>query len=456
MTSFPVIDPATGEQVDEHAGHSRAEVDAALDDATRAQSSWKRVSFSARAEVLRNAAGLLRERKDALAERMAVEMGKPLAQGRAEAEKCAWVCEHYAEEAAAYLSGRPIDTDARRSRVAYRPLGVVLAVMPWNYPLWQVFRFAAPALMAGNAGILKHASNVPGCALDIEAILHDAGLPPELFRSLLVHHDEVPHILDHPGVVAATLTGSERAGRSIAAEAGKRLLPTVLELGGSDPYVILEDADIEAAAEACAAGRLLNSGQSCIAAKRMIAVDEVYDAFLEAFVAAMRRRTLGDPRAEGTDIGPQARADLRDALHRQVEATVDAGARCVLGGEIPDRPGAWYPATVLSDVPEDAPGAREEVFGPAASLFRARDEADALRLANDTPFGLGAAVFTEDLARGERIATEELDAGCCFVNSFVKSDPRLPFGGIGISGYGRELSAEGIRAFVNAKTVYVA
>jgi succinate-semialdehyde dehydrogenase/glutarate-semialdehyde dehydrogenase len=382
-------------------------------------------------------------------------MGKPLAQGRSEAEKCAWVCRYYADTAAAALAPEPVETDATRSFVAFRPLGPVLAVMPWNFPLWQVFRFLAPAVMAGNAAILKHASNVSGCALAIEAVMRASGFPGELFRSLLVPSGRVEELIDAPEIRAVTLTGSTPAGRAVAARAGLRLKKTVLELGGSDPYLILEDADLERAAETCAASRLINGGQSCIAAKRFIVVGRAREEFEERLVERMKARRMGDPRADGTDLGPQARRDLRDELHAQVEASVAGGARLLLGGELPPGPGAYYPATVLTDVGPGTPAHDDELFGPVAAVIPVRDEAEAIRVANASRFGLGAAVFTRDAARGERIAAEELEAGACFVNTFVKSDPRLPFGGVKESGYGRELSSFGIREFVNIKSVYV-
>jgi succinate-semialdehyde dehydrogenase/glutarate-semialdehyde dehydrogenase len=332
---------------------------------------------------------------------------------------------------------------------------VVLAVMPWNFPFWQVFRFAAPALMAGNAGVLKHASNVCGCALAIEDIFRAAGFPPDIFRTLLVGSRRVDALLAHPRIVAATLTGSTPAGKAVARRAGELLKKTVLELGGSDPYVVLEDADVEAAAAACVASRLINAGQSCIAAKRFIVVDAVRARFEELFVAGMRAAKMGDPLQEDVTVGPQARRDLRDELHEQVERTVAAGARCVLGGTVPPGPGAFYPPTVLLDVRPGMAAFDEELFGPVGAIVPARDEVEAIALANRSVFGLGAAVFTRDAARGERLAARELEAGCCFVNAAVKSDPRLPFGGIKTSGYGRELAAFGIREFVNIKTVYV-
>jgi succinate-semialdehyde dehydrogenase/glutarate-semialdehyde dehydrogenase len=387
---------------------------------------------------------------------MAREMGKPVSQGRAEASKCAWVCRHYAENAERYLQDVSIATERSASYVVHRPLGVVLAVMPWNFPLWQVFRFAAPALMAGNGVLLKHASNVTGCSLAIGGIIEDAGLPHGLFGVLVVGADKVATVLEDPRVVAATLTGSEAAGAAVAAKAGAMLKKTVLELGGSDPYLVLADADLDLAADTCAASRLINGGQSCIAAKRFIVIDSIYEEFVDRLARAMASRKLGDPLAEDTDIGPQARHDLRDDLHRQVVASIAAGAELVLGGDMPEGPGAFYPATVLGRVTSGMPVYHEEAFGPVAAVISAPDEDAAIAIANDSDFGLGAAVFTTDVARGEQIAAYRLEAGCCFVNSPVASDPRLPFGGIKRSGYGRELADLGIREFVNAKTVVVA
>jgi succinate-semialdehyde dehydrogenase/glutarate-semialdehyde dehydrogenase len=453
--ALETINPTNGETVRQYDEASPAEVAAALESADAAFREWRAASFADRATPMRRAAGLLRERKSALARLMAIEMGKPLAQGEGEAEKCAWVCDYYAEMAEEFLAPETIATDATRSYVAFAPLGVVLAVMPWNFPLWQVFRFVAPGLMAGNAGLLKHSSNVCGSALAIEEILRDAGFPKGLFRTLLVGSGRVGAIIDSPQVKAVTLTGSTPAGKAVAGRAGTALKKTVLELGGSDPYLVLEDADLELAAETCVASRLINSGQSCIAAKRFIVVEEVRARFEELFVEKMRARKMGDPLAAGIEVGPQARHDLRDELHAQVERSLAKGARALLGGKAPQGPGAFYPPTVLSGVAKGMPAYDEELFGPVAAVIAVRDEAEAVRVANDSPFGLGAAVFTRDAARGERIAAAGLEAGSCFVNSFVKSDPRLPFGGIKESGYGRELSSFGIREFVNVKTVYV-
>jgi len=450
------VDPATGEVVGRYEEWTAEQVEAALERAHDAYVAWRAVPFGERAARLRAAAGILRDRAGRYARLMTAEMGKTLLQGRSEVEKCAWVCDWYADHGASFLADEPMESDGREAFVSYRPLGVVLAVMPWNFPFWQVFRFAAPGLMAGNAGVLKHASNVFGCALAIEEVFTDAGFPQGLFTSLLVSSRQVGRILEHPRVAAATLTGSTPAGRAVAAKAGEQLKKTVLELGGSDPYVVLPDADLERAVETCVTSRLINAGQSCIAAKRFIVPRGIRREFEERFVERMRSRRMGDPLDESVDLGPQARVDLRDELHDQVLRSVAKGARLLLGGVVPDRPGAWYPPTVLGDVGPGMPAYEEELFGPVAAIIEARDEQDALRIANDTAFGLGAAVFTGDVARGRAIARDVLEAGACFVNAFVKSDPRLPFGGIKHSGYGRELGLFGIREFVNVKTVYVA
>ena len=449
------LNPATGETIATYDEMTPGEVSEILGRAHRAFLDWRRTSFEERAELMKAATGLLRDGAGEYAELMAREMGKPVAGGRAEAEKCAWVCDYYAENAAAFLAPEPIASDATKSFVAFEPLGTVLAVMPWNFPFWQVFRFAAPGLMAGNAGVLKHASNVPGCALAIEEVFRRAGFPEDLFRTLLVGSPGVAAVIEDPRVVAVTLTGSTPAGKAVAAKAGEMLKKTVLELGGSDPYVILEDAELESAVEACVVARLINSGQSCIAAKRFIVVESRREELEERFVARMRTATMGDPMDGEVEVGPQARRDLRDDLHRQVVESVARGARCLLGGEVPPGPGAYYPPTVLTDVAAGMPAYDEEIFGPVAAIIPVAGEEEAIRVANDTPFGLGAAIFTADAARGEEIAVRRLEAGCCFVNDFVRSDPRLPFGGVKESGYGRELGRWGIREFVNAKTVWV-
>jgi len=449
------INPATNERVATYETMSASEVEEALQAASAAAEAWARRPVGERAEKAGRAAEVLEARKDALATRITNEMGKPIAQARAEIEKCEWVCRYYAGHGADLLADRPIEVDApNRAFVAHEPLGVVLAVMPWNFPFWQVLRFAAPALTAGNGAVLKHSANVTGCALDLERVFEEAGYPKDLFRTLRIRSSQVDAVLENPRVQAATLTGSEAAGRAVAAKAGERIKKTVLELGGSDPYLILDDADVEAAAEKCAQSRLINTGQSCIAAKRFITVPASHEAFLETFVAAMARRQLSDPLDPDAQLGPMAREDLRDELHDQVRRSVDAGARCLLGGEVPDRAGAYYPPTVLADVGPETLAYREELFGPVASVIAAQDEADAVCIANDSDFGLGAAVFTRDPMRGEAVA-RKLQAGSCCVNDFVKSDPRLPFGGIKNSGYGRELADLGIREFVNEKTVQI-
>ena len=382
-------------------------------------------------------------------------MGKPFAQGVAEAEKCAWVCNYYAENAERFLSPELVATDATKSFITFQPLGILLAVMPWNFPFWQVFRSAAPALMAGNAVVLKHASNVSGCALEIENVFRDAGLPTGLFTTLLLKSNRVNAIIEHPFVKAVTITGSTAAGKAVAMKAGETLKKSVLELGGSDPYVILEDANLEEAVSTCVTARLINNGQSCIAAKRFIVMQSVLKQFEEMFVEKMKVQKVGDPLEPGVNVGPMARHDLRDELHAQVLLSIERGATLLCGGQVPNNKGAFYPPTVLTNVKKGMPAYDDELFGPVAAIVAAKDEGDAIRIANDSVFGLGAAVFTSNVKRGERIAAEELDAGSCFVNAFVKSDPRLPFGGIKESGYGRELSAFGIREFVNIKTVYV-
>ena len=448
------VNPATGKTLKTYAEMPPEEAAAAVAQAHEAWQTWRTTSFAIRATHMQKAAGILRERTHEFAKLMATEMGKPLKQGVAEAEKCAWVCDYYADKAAARLTADVIKTEASKSYVAFEPLGVVLAIMPWNFPLWQVYRFAAPAIMAGNAAVLKHASNVPGCALAIEEIFVQAGFPEGVFRTLLIGNKQVKGVIEDPLVRAVTLTGSTPAGKAVAAQAGAVLKKTVLELGGSDPYIVLEDADLDVAAETCVNSRLINSGQSCIAAKRFVVVDPALAPFTTRFVALMKAKKMGDPLIDGTDVGPQARHDLRDGLHKQVLASVEQGATLLLGGEVPPGDGAFYPPTVLADVKPGMPAYDEELFGPVAAIINAKDEADAVRIANDTTFGLGAAVFTKDAARGERIA-RALDAGATFVNSAVASDPRLPFGGIKESGYGRELGAYGIKEFVNVKTVYV-
>jgi succinate-semialdehyde dehydrogenase / glutarate-semialdehyde dehydrogenase len=448
--------PATGEEMKRYPEIQDDELDRIIGRVDAEFGRWRLTPMGERAEAFFRLGGLFRERAGELAELMAAEMGKPVRQGKAESEKCAWVCEYYAKEAEGFLAPEDVKSDASRSFVTFEPLGVILAIMPWNFPFWQVMRFAAPTLMAGNAAVLKHASNVSGCALAIEGMFREAGFPEHLFRTLLIGSDRVEAVIRNPKIRAVTLTGSVAAGKAVAAAAGSVLKKAVLELGGSDAYLVLADADLERAAEGCVTSRLINSGQSCIAAKRFLVVDEVRGAFERLFMEKMKARSVGDPRDARTDVGPLARIDLREDLHRQVLESIRKGAKCLLGGEDMERRGAFYSPTVLTDVSPGMPAFDEENFGPVAAIVPVADEEEAIRLANQSVFGLGAAVFTRDARRGEEIAARRLEAGSCFVNDFVKSDPRLPFGGVKESGYGRELGLYGIREFVNVKTVYVA
>jgi len=449
------INPANGRLVREFEQTSDREVDEALDKAVEAQADWRLLSCSDRAVPLKRAAEILRKSAEQLARLMAVEMGKPLAQGRAEAGKCAWVCEYYAEHAEQMLADEVVPTEAACSYITLRPLGTILAVMPWNFPLWQVFRCAVPALMAGNAVVLKHASNVSGCALAIAITLREAGIPDGVFTTLLVDSSRVTGLIDDPRIAGVALTGSTPAGRAVGAAAGRALKPSVLELGGSDPYIILEDADLDAAAEVCVAARLINAGQTCIAAKRFIVEEAVRAQFEQLVVERMAAQVVGDPFDPRTTVGPLARRDLRDELVVQVKRSLRKGARCLLGGEVSEGPGAYYPVTVLTDVAPGMVAHDQELFGPVAAIVPAMDAVQAIELANQSDFGLGAAIFSRDAEWAERMAVNELNAGSVFVNDSVRSDPRLPFGGVKGSGYGRELAAYGIREFVNVKTVVV-
>ena len=449
------INPATGEPGRSYDWITSREALEAAAAAHRSFLDWRRTSFEERARVVRKAGEILRRRTDEFARLMTEEMGKTLEDGRAEVEKCATNCDWFADHAHEYLADERVDIGGPEAFVTYNPLGIVLAVMPWNFPFWQVFRFVAPALMAGNGALLKHASNVPGCALAIEDVLHEAGVPKDLFRTLLLPTRDVEALIKDKHVAAVTLTGSVAAGKAVASEAGSVLKKCVLELGGSDAYVVLEDADVDAAANIAVTARMVNGGQSCIAGKRFIVVRDILDRFTDAVVSAMRGYAMDDPTNEGTKLGPMQSVKARDEIHRQVKDSVAKGAKLLLGGEVPDRPGAWYPATVLGDVRRGQPAHDEEVFGPVAAIIAANDEADAIRIANSSEFGLGSGVLTGDPDRGRRIAAQELEAGLSFVNENVRSDPRMPFGGVKHSGYGRECSSFGIREFTNIKSVHV-
>jgi succinate-semialdehyde dehydrogenase/glutarate-semialdehyde dehydrogenase len=449
------VNPLNGELLEAFSAHTAAEVEAAVARADTAFRAWRRVSFGERAARMSRAAEVLESEKQRLGEVMTLEMGKPIAAAVAEAEKCARVCRFYAEHAEAQLAPEPVVTDAATSSVRFDPLGPVLAVMPWNFPFWQVFRFAAPALMAGNVGLLKHASNVPRSALEIEDVFRRAGFPTGTFQTLLVGVPEVAQLIEDPRVAAVTLTGSEGAGASVGRLAGGQIKKCVLELGGSDPFIVMSSADVAAAAAVAVRARTINNGQSCIAAKRFIVHRAVADEFLERFVAGLAALRMGDPMDPATELGPLATRAIRDELAAQVDRSVALGASLALGGSVPAGPGWFYPATVLLEPPAGSPACDEELFGPVASVFRVDSVDEVIARANHPTFGLGAAVWTRDGDERERFV-REIEAGSVFVNSMVKSDPRLPFGGIKRSGFGRELATWGIREFVNVKTVWVA
>ena len=448
------VNPATGTPIAAFPYSTPAQIDAVLDRAVAEQRLWRRRSFADRAALMVAAAAYLRANAARFARHATLEMGKPLADAEAEIEKCAWGCEYYAASAAGFLADEPIVSTASESYVAYQPLGVVLAVMPWNFPFWQVFRFAAPALMAGNVGVLKHAGNVTQCALDVEEVFRSAGFPPGAFATLVVPGGEVEPLIADERIAAVTITGSEPAGVAVASASGRALKKHVLELGGSDAFVVLADADVETAASVGAKARFQNAGQSCICAKRFIVEEAAYDRFLAAFLAAATAYVPGDPTDRATVMGPLARPDLRDDLVRQIAGSVALGARVVLGGTVPAGPGAFFPATVLVDVDARMPVFCEETFGPVAAIVRAQNAEHAIALANDSSFGLGGAIWTSDVARGKALARDVV-TGAVFVNGMTASDPRLPFGGVKHSGYGRELSYLGIREFTNVQTIWV-
>lgn len=448
------INPATGETVKTFTALTDAEIENALALADRAFRDYRRVSFDTRSQWMQNAANLLEENAETYAKIMTLEMGKPITAAIAEVKKSASVCRFYAENAAQFLADVPAESDASNSFIAYEPLGAILAVMPWNFPFWQVFRFAAPALMAGNVGLLKHASNVPQCALAIGEIFQKAGFPEGVFQTLLVGSNKVAQIITDDRVKAGTLTGSEPAGASLASLAGQNIKKTVLELGGSDPFIVLETADINAAVEAAVTARMLNNGQSCIAAKRFILISSIADEFEIRLAEKFAALKIGDPMLPDTEVGPLATPDILTELHQQVQICVEAGAKVLTGGQLLEQPGNFYPPTILTQIPEGTPAYSEEFFGPVALIFRVNSLDEAITLANSTIFGLGASGWTTNQAEQERLI-RELEAGAVFINGLVKSDPRLPFGGIKRSGYGRELSSQGIHEFVNIKTVWI-
>jgi succinate-semialdehyde dehydrogenase / glutarate-semialdehyde dehydrogenase len=452
--AIATINPATGETLKTFQALTDAQVDQKIQKATETFRTFRKLSFGARGKMMNRAAEILETEKESLARLMTTEMGKTYKSAVDEAVKCAWACRFYAENAEKFLADEPLETPASRSFIRYQPMGVILVIMPWNYPFWQVFRFIAPGLMAGNVGVLKHASNVPQCALKIEEILLKAGFPEGAFQTLLIGSDKVDRILDDPRIAAATLTGSEGAGISVGAGAGKRIKKVVLELGGSDPFIVMPSANLEEAVSVGIKARVINNGQSCIAAKRFIVAEQIADKFQREFVAQMEKLKLGDPFDEKTDIGPLSSAEAVKSLQADVTATVKAGAKLLTGGKPAARPGSFYLPTVLTDIPSNSPAYREELFGPVASIFRVKNIDEAIRVANDSRFGLGASAWTNDKAEQDRFINE-LEAGMVFINQMVASDPRVPFGGVKRSGIGRELSTYGIREFTNVKTVWV-
>ena len=451
---FESINPATEQVLARYASMSAEALTVALEEARTTAMVWSRVEVELRAAMLERVAGLLDAKREEFAQLITAEVGKPIAEARAELDKCALLCRYYAEHAVDFLADQRIQSGTHESVLSYQPLGTVLGIMPWNFPFWQVFRFAVPVMTAGNVALLKHAPNACGCALAIEALFVEAGYPQGVLRALLIEINQIESVIEHDAVQGVALTGSDKAGAAVAALAGRATKKTVLELGGSDPYLICEDADLDLAAKKCVQSRLNNCGQTCISAKRLLVHRSVLEAFTEKVLNEITQRRQGDPVVEANDLGPMARADLLVNLQRQVDASVAAGARLLLGGETPQDVGLFYPPSVLTDVRPGMPAFDEEVFGPVVTLIPVADDAEAISLANQSAYGLGAAVFTQDVERAKRLA-HQLECGVCFINDFVKSDPRLPFGGIKRSGYGREMSAIGIREFVNVKTVCV-
>jgi len=452
--AIATINPATGQTIKNFDALTNAQVDQKIQRATEAFPSFRKLSFAERGRMMMRAAEILESEKDSLAHLMTLEMGKTLRSAVDEAVKCAWVCRYYAENAERFLADELVETPASRSFIRYQPMGVVLVIMPWNYPFWQAFRFIAPGLMAGNVGLLKHASNVPQCALKIEEVLLKAGVPEGVFQTLLIGSGSVDRILDDPRIAAATLTGSEGAGVKVGTGAAQRIKKVVLELGGSDPFIVMPSANLEDAVTVGIKARVANNGQSCIAAKRFIVHDEIAEKFQRAFVAQMEKLTVGDPFDAKTDVGPLANAEAVTSLDADVRSSIKAGAKVLTGGKPADRPGSFYLPTVLTDIPKDSAAYKEELFGPVASIFRVKNIDEAIRVANDSRFGLGASAWTNDKSEQERFISE-LEAGMVFINQMVFSDPRVPFGGVKRSGVGRELSTYGIREFTNVKTVWV-
>ena len=449
------INPSTGELIKEYKEHTTNEINGIIQNTANAFIEWREVPFTERSRLMKNAAQILRKNIDKYAKLMTLEMGKIIKESRAEVEKCAWVCDYYAEYAEQFLADAPVGTDAGKSFVCFAPLGVVLAVMPWNFPFWQVFRFAAPGIMAGNTGLLKHASNVPGCALAIEDIFRQAGFPDYIFSTLMIPSTAVEPVIRNPLVKAATLTGSEPAGRAVASAAGSEIKKTVLELGGSDPFIVLDDADLDNCINMAVQARMINTGQSCIAAKRFIVTERILEEFEKKQTQNMQSLSVGDPLAADSQVGPLARPDLVDDLDVQVKKSIEKGARLLCGGKRIAGPGFYYEPTVLSQVKRGMPVYHQETFGPVMAIIPVKDTHEAIEVANDSEFGLGASLWSQDLVNAEKLA-RQIETGAVFINGMVKSDPRLPFGGIKKSGYGRELAEYGIKEFVNIKSVWIA
>lgn len=453
--AIKTVNPTTGKLIQSYPEMSESEVNQIIDLSHQAFLAWRELNFHTRATGMKKIADVLRQRKNEYANLITDEMGKPLKQAIGEVEKCALACDHYADHAENYLKDRIIQTEMKKSYVAHQPLGIIFAIMPWNFPFWQVFRFAAPTLMAGNAALLKHAPISTGTAIAIENLFLESGLTKNIFRTLIISEEAASKVISHPAVAAVSLTGSPRAGKAVSALAANQLKKSVLELGGCDPYLILEDADLELAANACVTSRMLNAGQSCIAAKRLIVIESIKDKFTALIKKNLDKYKVGNPLDPETDCGPLARKDLRDKVHEQVSRCIDMGANLIMGGKIPADDGFYYIPTLLTNIKKGMPAYDEEIFGPVISIISAKNEEEAIAIANDTGYGLGAGIFSKDIKRAEKIAVEKIQSGSCVINTFLSSNPALPFGGIKNSGHGRELSAEGILSFVNVKTIAI-